>query len=307
MGMSNPYRDESGSIRFLPSIVLYADILGYSRLSNEAIQKDGGLEFLEKIRVTLSKVYDLVRERSNIHGKRLLYVVKVFTDNIIIGYPLKNLFFDFGETELGDILITFTEVQAGLAKEGFFIRGGISVGNHYMDEDIVFGEALLEAVGQDKSGSPPRLILSKSVQKLIEHQLSFYDDVRNSPHYEDLLMDADESIYLNYLKEAFYHFKDGWIDFEIIEGHQKAIAEGLKTYQNNVDIRAKFEWAACYHNYICHEFAENHRVSSDPNANEIHCLACIEAQKLLDYMIDVETKNQKPRRINLEPAKRKRI
>lgn len=35
--------------------------------------------------------------------------------------------------------------QCTLLEHGFFVRGGIAIGEHYMDRDIVFGSALIEA------------------------------------------------------------------------------------------------------------------------------------------------------------------
>jgi hypothetical protein len=42
-----------------------------------------------------------------------------------------------------------------------------------MNKDIVYGDALLEAVKQDKTGGPPCVSLSKSATDLIEKHMSF--------------------------------------------------------------------------------------------------------------------------------------
>ncbi len=105
--MKNPYTQSSDPVKLLPSFVCYADILGYSTLSKEAIKTGNGLPFLKRLRHALSNAYDRVRK----HSKRLedesFYAVKVFTDNIVVGYPLHRPGFDYGEPEFGDILSTF--------------------------------------------------------------------------------------------------------------------------------------------------------------------------------------------------------
>lgn len=303
--MNNPYTHSDPPI-MIPSFVCHADILGYSHLSKEAIKSGDGLHFLHSLRHALSNAYKRVREHSQDFGDDSYYAVKVFTDNIVVGYPLHRPGFDYGEPEFGDILSIFSEFQAGLSMEGFFLRGGIAFGDHYMDDDIVFGNALLQAVDQDKGGGPPRISLSPSAIEIVRRQLGFYSETRRAPQHEDLLQDADGTIFLNYLGEAFSVFPDGGIFFDLIEGHQTNIIKGLTYYKGNAGVRAKFEWAARYHNFVCQEFAERHPVPSNPDADEMYAAACSGAQRLLDYRIDIESLAATPSRLNLTPIRLRR-
>lgn len=300
--MNNPYSQPSGDIQLLPSLVCYADILGYSSLSESALKSGTGLQFLKRLRHALSSAYERVRKHSEGLDEDSFFSVKVFTDNIVVGYPLYDPAFDMGEPELADVLGIFAEFQAGLAMEGFFLRGGIAFGDHYMDDDIVFGDALLEAVKQDKGGGPPRIALAPSAVNAVRRQLRFYSSVNRAPHYGDLLEDADGTIFLNYLNEAFSAFPDAGPFLDLIEKHQTAVTEGLLKYKGNAGVRAKFEWAAQYHNYFCAEFARDNPVQTSPDADEFYAAACVEAQKLLDYTIDIESMAARPSRITLSPT-----
>ncbi|MFA5846270.1 MAG: hypothetical protein WC855_05160 [Thermodesulfovibrionales bacterium] len=301
--MNNPYKHSNPPI-MLPSFVCYADILGYSHLSKEAIKSGNGLEFLRRVRHALSNAYERVREHSKLFGDDSFYTVKVFTDNIVVGYPLRRPELGYGESELDNILSIFSEFQVGLSMEGFFLRGGIAFGEHYMDDDIVFGDALLQAVEQDKSGGPPCISLSPSAIEIVRSQLDFYDKTRWLPQYEDLLEDADGTIFLNYLGEAFSVFPDGGIFFDLIKAHQLNIIKGLTDYRGNPGVRAKFEWAARYHNFVCQEFAERHPIPSNPDADELYAATCVEAQRLLDYKIEIESLAATPCRMKLTPIKK---
>jgi hypothetical protein len=297
MELKNPY-ETSSAPRMLQSFVCYADILGYSQLSKNSIRSGQGSQFLLRLRKALSTAYDRVRQFSE-GANCNLFAFKVFTDNIVVGYPIRDYEIRFGEPELGRILSIFAEFQVGLAMEGFFLRGGIAVGDHYMDNDIVFGDALLEAIKEDKSGGPPRLSFAPSAVQVIKKHLCFYDRVERTPHYEDILEDADGTVFLNYLGEAFSAFPDGGVFFEVIEKHQLAVTEGLNQYRGDPGIRAKFEWAARYHNFICNEFVERHPVPGYSEPDEVYGLASEEAQGLLDYVIDVESLAAMPRRLSL--------
>ena len=205
---------------------------------------------------------------------------------------------------MGDILSFFSEFQVGLAMEGFLLRGGVAIGDHYMDEDIVFGDALIDAIAEDKNGGPPRISLTPSTIEIVRRQMGFYgNDPRSTPQYEDLLEDADGTIFLNYLGEAFSVFPEGGILFELIEGHRRNIVKGLKEYQGYPDVRAKYEWAARYHNFVCKEFAERHPVPISMDADEVYVAECEDSKILLNYIIDIESLAATPSRFSLNPIR----
>jgi len=304
--MKNPYTI-SGAPKMIRSFVCYADILGYSHLSGEAISSGRGNEFLSRLHSALKSAYDRIRERSKDWQGDPYYAVKVFTDNIVVGYPLMRPSFDYGEPELGDIMGAFNELQVALAMEGFFLRGGIALGELFMDDDIVFGDALLQAVNLDKNGGPPRLSLAPSAVEIVRRQLGFYGEDRTwAPHYEYLLEDADGAIFLNYLYEAFFAFPDGGIFFEVIEKHKESVVKNLQDYKASPALRAKYEWAARYHNFVCKDFVERHPVPWHEDSDEEYAAATEQAQGLLDHIIDIESMTTTPARINLEPIKLER-
>ncbi len=292
----NPYDQGSGPPRMLRSFVCYADILGYTSLSEKAIGTGHGGQFLNRLRLALSRAYERIRNHAELYGGRNLFAIKCFTDNIVVGYPLRNPEFGYGEPEFGHVLQIFAELQAGLAMEGFFVRGGIACGDHYMDKDIVFGNALLDAVKLDKSGGPPRLALHGSALDEVRKQLDlFYPSAEHSLHYHELLQDADGTLFINYLNEAFAVFPEGGVFYDLIEDHKLTVNHNLEKYRTIPDIRAKYEWAACYHNFVCREFAEMNAASSaaSPDDDEFCALAEVEAQnagkKILEYLIDFDS------------------
>ena len=184
-----------------------------------------------------------------------MFKVKLFTDNFLLAYPLTNIERD-GKAELGVFLMLVSQVQASLATDGFLLRGAIAAGQHYQVGDIVYGDALLEAVDFDKSGGPPRVVVAPSMHLMIGLHLTYYGGARGSPHYEELLEDPrDGCLFVNYLEVPFDFFSRGLIDYPLLAACRDTVAKGLQDNVSNLSVRQKYKWTATYHNYICRTFA----------------------------------------------------
>lgn len=246
------------------SMVCYADILGFRAMIECAFESGEENEFLRKVKISLDAAYKEVN-RDATTGDSGIPILdmqildrKFFTDNIVVGYPLHNPVEELGEGELGSLLVLFALAQARLAVDGFLLRGAITAGQHYQDDEIVYGDALLEAVDLDKSGGPPRLVIGPSVEPLIWAQLATYGDSWDAPHHEHLLEDpSDRSLFVNYLSVAFENFADEFtIDYQLLAAHRRVVCKGLRDYAPETSVGQKYAWLATYHNYVCHTFAE---------------------------------------------------
>lgn len=286
--METIWNPESPSL--LPAIVCYGDILGFSALTKSAFASGEEGEFLQRIKGSLSAAYDTVREYAKPwEGKGPpFFDMKVFTDDIVVAHPLTSPAWDLGEPEVGSLLLLFAHVQASLAADGFILRGGIAAGQHYQDQDIVYGEALLEAVDLNKSGKPPRLTIGTSVGCLISQHLSWYAP-DSSPYHSHLLEDpSDGRFFVNYLDVAFEHFPWGEIGHELLEAHRQMLSRGLQKYEAEPDVHAKYKWLAAYHNYVCRAFADEYGVPVSEDAAPDATAAIQEALSVLEYVVPLE-------------------
>ena len=299
---------EPGSPSLLPTIVCYADILGFRAMTENAYKSGKQTEFLRKLKRTPSAAYERMREEATLGGAvPPIFDMKVFTDNIFVACPLRDPSRDLGEVELGTLLMLFAELQARLATDGFLLRGGIAAGQHYQDQDIVFGDALLEAVDLDKSGGPPRLVIGPSVEPLILTHLSWYGGGL-APHHYHLLEDpSDGQLFVNYLGAAFEHFPDGPIDFEILNAHKEVVNKGLRENGPETPVYKKYAWAAAYHNYACHAFAKAYQSQGGEKVELEWGAIEEEAQRSLDYLVPFKAKApyQSPRPLDARRLKRR--
>ena len=244
------------------TFVCYADVLGFKARTESAFESGEAEEFLKSIKNSLGSAYEEVRQIKELLGAAGSdFDMKVFTDNVVVAYPSEHLEIELGERELGTLLMLFARVQAGFAAEGFLLRGAISFGPNFQDEDIAYGLALLEAVDLDKSGGSPRLVIAPSVEPWIARQLRTYGRVEWAPHYDALLEDPrDGRLFINYLDVVFENYSDFEINYELLAAHRETVNRGLEEYVSDKHVRQKYEWLATYHNYVCRQFAEKFQI-----------------------------------------------
>ncbi len=243
----SPYKD--GQTR--SSVVVLLDILGFSSAIADAHKQSNEDQLLSRLQDALkeAKPYldDPLPENDEFEG---LWESRFFTDNLVIGVPI---YFD-GEGDLGSSFLVAALYQYVLIKHGFFVRGAISIGQLFMDEDVVFGSGLLEAHDAESNlARDPRIILAPSALERVEQHLCYYGHIKETPHDLYLLEDVDNQVFLNYLWIPLDEGEpdpDYWIN---LRNHKKEIEANLGRFRDNPRIWSKYAWAANYHNFTCDE------------------------------------------------------
>lgn len=229
------------------SIVCAIDILGFSQMIMESCGKGYGNELLKEISYLINKNKQCIIPNKYSRGK-----IKIYTDNMIVGYPIN----DDGEEELNEIFDNVSEYQFNLSLEGLFVRGGISVGDFYINDDIVFGPALLDAHHTESElACYPRIVLDDKTVKKLKKYMKDYD---GAPQQSKILMDSDGQLFLNYLNTIFKYYTkcNNEYEFEVVKinllfRHKLKIEEMLNLHKENIRVWDKYVWIANYHNYFC--------------------------------------------------------
>jgi len=258
----NPYKDSDGAPRLRRSVAAWLDILGYRDYMKAAFNEEGkGQKELVRLRNALDVAYRDLKERSNRENPfgDTAPQVRSFTDNLIIGYPISEHGW-WAVENLNSVIYYISFLQAELARKGYFLRGAISVGELYIDEDIVFGPALMEAYQAEQNLAVyPRVILCDSAEME-------YRDPRRERKVSNLLIDSDQHVFVDYLDNTvMIAYPDDRPFTEFLEGHKTSVVAKLKEFTNKPYIRAKYDWAAIYHNSFCDThpelFDENDKIS----------------------------------------------
>lgn len=213
----------------------------------ESHNKGYGNQLLKEISYLINKNKQCIIPNKYSYGK-----IKIYTDNMVVGYPIH----DDGEEELNEILDNVSEYQFNLSLEGLFVRGGISVGDFYINDDIVFGPALLDAhYTESQLACYPRIVLDEKTAKKLKKYMEYYD---NAPQQNKILVDSDGQLFLNYLNTIFKYYTEcnNEYEFEVVKinlllRHKLKIEEMLNLYKKNIRVWDKYVWIANYHNYFC--------------------------------------------------------
>ena len=269
--MRNPYLVDQSKATLRPSVFAFMDILGYTQLILDSEAQGTQQTTLHELHAALTKGRKWLDKMDNepkdlkLFGEHYdLYALKAFTDNIVIGWPIG----DDAENEIGDAFDKVGAFQFQMAIEGFFVRGGISVGDAYVDDIAVFGGALIEAYeGESKLARDPRIILTSSAVETVKHHLEYYPNQQDAPHVHDLLQDADGQWFVNYLTPVLWPVdNDGEPFYEEFAAHKAAVEAKLALYQSDPPIWSKYAWVARYHNHFCdlhrHYFGAEHKIDA---------------------------------------------
>ena len=238
--------DDDGNPIHKLSYCAFLDVLGFSALISESFEQGKENELLKNFHAEISKRI----ETMNSDSENSLIFFKSFTDNIVIAHPQ---FSPDLESEFGFILWSITKLQYQMALKAFFIRGGLSCSALFMDENSVYGPALIESYKlESKIAVNPLVVLSDDVKKLVLHHVNYYSSIKESPQNQDIWVNTDGNFFINYLSESIIDTGDSLeIDWDSLNIHKANIEENLDKYYSEPTIFSKYVWLASYHNQFC--------------------------------------------------------
>ncbi|MEI7868042.1 MAG: hypothetical protein WCI11_09115 [Candidatus Methylumidiphilus sp.] len=271
----NPYISKDGKPMLKDSVVAFVDILGYKELVCQEQKNGRSQELLLELHQKLSQsFYQLDGLRDN--GEPIFetvrpdqmdfHKIRTFSDNIVIGYPINqfkhmNQNYVKGMFELDSLFSNLALFQLHMVNQGLFVRGAITVGELYIDDLIIFGQALIDAYNAEKEEArDPRIILTKSAEKMIDEHDSYYQDQPKSNYMLDLYKDSDKKLFLNYLQSLLIGDYDEQF-VQSLEDHKNMVEKKLSEYPSQPKIWSMYAWVANYHNYFCDQhFDDEYKV-----------------------------------------------
>jgi len=251
-------KDRNGNPIMRESFVVFLDVLGFKDLVLDAESHDEVDGLLKKFYHAVSKNLSIIKPKEGMDRHK----VRTFTDNVLISWPVR----EEGEIEYSSLIYSASEFQLKLLLEGFFVRGGAVKGPIYVDEEFIFGPALIKAYQlESKKAKYPRIVLSEEVLKKVMDYSKHYGDKRKSPFNFELLIDKDSEIFINYLELCLTGALLGHteIQLRILTKHKELIERQLERYRYDVPVLEKYQWLANYHNFVLSQLIEGNLFDMD--------------------------------------------
>ncbi len=224
--------------KFDEYVIAYIDFLGVKG----KMQGDNSYDALQKLRFLLfgsKKVANYIGSINKVGD----YFIRIFSDNIVIAQK-------FDEEKAGDQIISIIDLIINIQFEAslqfdFLLRGGITVGELYIDDSIVWGSGLIEAYEiESKLANYPRVIISDKLIKVYERCQK-----KTLNLYASICQDFDGLWFLNFLL-AFPNLKNIPIISETLK-------EIRKSYEKEDDsVKQKFNWVITFFNTHCKNFKD---------------------------------------------------
>jgi hypothetical protein len=178
------------------AIVLHTDILGFKKIIEDSSGEKND-ETLNKLKSTLSESATMLRNMQSVITSNIKLHFKQFSDNLYASFSYsetdQNSFCDAFEA-----CILFSRVYyETMLQNKLTIRGGISFGNDYSDDTIIFSHALVKAyILENEKAKYPRIIIDDELIGKVKREYTTsqtFDKVINN----SILKDHENLYFLN--------------------------------------------------------------------------------------------------------------
>lgn len=246
---------------FSERLVAFIDILGFRDLLTRSIESE---DVVDNLHNALKRIMELKKENefNSYYDYESGVEISTFSDSIVISYPI-----DY-KGGLFLILTDLAHLQLDLAQQGVLIRGGITIGQLYHKEDIIYGPAFIEAYNlEHEKAIYPRIIIEKD--KLLDGIIktkNCSDIELEIKHFESCLNeDEDGFFYLDILRQAS-EVNDY---YDLLAQFKKIIVLGLERSSEKDSISSKYKWLKKHFNEVINECVDNTPCKDDSNISEL--------------------------------------
>jgi len=162
-----------------PRIICFLDILGFSEFVNR-YDNDITSTFLQDIQESFALAREHLLEKRNRYNIEAIEHLEyqTFSDNVCISIPYFDNENDF-LSNFSILSIYVRGLQMIMMSKGFFMRGGISIGSYYADNNIIFSKGLINAYKlESEKAIYPRILVDKVIiEKILnfkENQIDYF-------------------------------------------------------------------------------------------------------------------------------------
>ncbi len=178
-------------------IVAYLDILGFKDIVNKYLNPKTVAD-KQSLGIIISAMEEAKRLISQDEQYRKIIKIKQFSDCVCLSIP--NFKGSYPEPALvGSFMVIVKAYYFHFIRRNLYLRGGVAVGFHYDENDIIFSEGLIKAYNlESKKSIYPRIILDEELIKTLKRLWKYQKDVISDFGIEKLiLVDWEGTSFIN--------------------------------------------------------------------------------------------------------------
>lgn len=248
-------------IKYSRSIVAFLDILSFGDL----VRTQSPDEIMRIMRLA-QQSSEASETDLEFAGRRSIY----FSDTIILSCPIVGPYGPQSHGVVFDEILSIVHLQSDLIDRGsIFIRGALTIGDIYHDENVIFGPAVIDGHDiESKLCNYPRVVIDPKL--LRDYMVDPLLRSQNNTAEEDLKyvktlirQDADGLWFIDYLSAILPELDNPEYYLEFIKKHKQLILQKSKANNKLNSIALKYNWLATYHNTIVNEMFERRVLSRE--------------------------------------------
>ena len=215
-------------------IITYIDFLGMKEKMRDQNMCYDILHIIQFLLANTKNVAKAIHYTNKIEEFNL----KVFSDNIVIAQKINEE--SVGDQIIGMLNLVWSLQFWALAQFGLFLRGGITIGELYIDKDIVWGKGLIDAYNLENNVAYyPRVLVSKSI-------IDKYSENKHKTLEIKAFIDTDSD------GMWFVDYMSACVHLEILPQASVSIKDTVQEYKDaNERIKQKINWTISYFNKYC--------------------------------------------------------
>ena len=234
-------------------LFVFMDILGYKSIVEEAENNiNEATHIIKNIDVLVS---DCIKKQLDRLHKDFKTDYVIFSDSICVAIPIikveeEDKYMDY----LAECLLFLTHIVSNIQlyalEYGIMLRGAITIGNYFRNENIMFSKALIDAyTAESRQAIYPRVILHHESSNEL---LTAYVKAKIT-YGEFLYLQEDEDfVFVNYLANANEFYNSLFIR-ELVTKQRDIIEQGIIKFKDEDVLLAKYAWLMNYHDTILHK------------------------------------------------------
>jgi hypothetical protein len=246
-------------IAYRPAIVSFIDILGFRELVRTSTVDD----ILRSVRLTqkiAASGDEKIVRKAGLESLSNWTRTFAFSDSIVRVRPYDA---EFNEGALFREVIDLVHAQANLVNDGVLIRGGMTVGKVFFENNAVFGPAVIRAYDLEAQyANVPRIVIGPEIFRELRRNPKLraeHHDLADEIHYlKRLLRRGDDGLwFIDYLKAIEREMDEPDTDYpNFMRQHRDLITANAKTQPLESRASQKYLWLAEYHNTVCREWGD---------------------------------------------------